>query len=422
MRILIHDFAGHPFQVQLSRQLARRGHQVRHVYCGSLQTTPRGALQKGKDDPASLAIEGIQLNKPLEKYSFLTRWWQENEYGRLLKEELDRFQPDTVLSANTPLDAQKRLQSACLSRDIRFIFWVQDLIGVATKRLLPDRIPVIGTLVGEYYERLERRLLKKSDALILITEDFLPIMQAYGIRKNRLHVIENWAPLDEVPSRPRVNAWAKKHGLHDKKTLLYAGTLGMKHNPQLLLDLAQHFNHEDAVQVVVVSEGQGADWLNEKLESLDVDNLMIMDFQPYERLPDVLGTADILIAVLEPDAGVFSVPSKVLTYHCASRPLLLAVPSENLAAQIVEGNKTGLCVPPTDSLLFRASAERLVNDNALSQRLGENARQYAEDTFDIESIAEQFEAALSTTPSSSLSSDMPGAETARSGDRTTEAA
>src|SRR5690606_16872473 len=26
MRILVHDFAGHPFQVQLSRSLARRGH------------------------------------------------------------------------------------------------------------------------------------------------------------------------------------------------------------------------------------------------------------------------------------------------------------------------------------------------------------------------------------------------------------
>ena len=395
---------------------------MRHVYCGSLQTTPRGALQKAKGDPASLAIAGIQLNKPLEKYSFLTRWWQENEYGRLLIEELDRFQPDTVLSANTPLDAQKRLQSACLKRDIRFIFWVQDLIGVATKRLLPDRIPVIGTLVGEYYERLERRLLKKSDALILITEDFLPIMQAYGIRKNRLHVIENWAPLDEMPSRPKDNAWATRHRLHAKKSLLYAGTLGMKHNPQLLLDLAQHFSHDEAVQIVVVSEGQGAEWLREKVESLHIDNLTIMDFQPYERLPDVLATADILMAILEPDAGVFSVPSKVLTYHCASRPLLLAVPSENLAAQIVDRNESGLCVPPTDSLLFRASAERLVNDDALSQRLGENARQYAEATFDIESIADQFEAALFTTPPSSLSSDMRGAETARKGDRTTEAA
>ncbi len=31
MKILVHDYAGHPFQVQLSRALAQRGHQVRPI-------------------------------------------------------------------------------------------------------------------------------------------------------------------------------------------------------------------------------------------------------------------------------------------------------------------------------------------------------------------------------------------------------
>ena len=33
MRILVHDYSGHPFQVELSRELARRGHEVTHSYC-----------------------------------------------------------------------------------------------------------------------------------------------------------------------------------------------------------------------------------------------------------------------------------------------------------------------------------------------------------------------------------------------------
>ena len=48
MRILVHDYAGHPFQVQLSRELARRGHEVRHAYASALQT-PRGELVKRED-------------------------------------------------------------------------------------------------------------------------------------------------------------------------------------------------------------------------------------------------------------------------------------------------------------------------------------------------------------------------------------
>src|SRR4051794_22057325 len=30
MKLLVHDYSGHPFQVELSRELARRGHEVTH--------------------------------------------------------------------------------------------------------------------------------------------------------------------------------------------------------------------------------------------------------------------------------------------------------------------------------------------------------------------------------------------------------
>jgi len=64
MRILINDHAGHPFQVQLSRSLASRGHQVLHTFTAGLQT-PRGALQRREDDPDTFAIEPIALSNDL---------------------------------------------------------------------------------------------------------------------------------------------------------------------------------------------------------------------------------------------------------------------------------------------------------------------------------------------------------------------
>ena len=32
MRIVVHDYAGHPFQVQLARALAAAGHEVLHLH------------------------------------------------------------------------------------------------------------------------------------------------------------------------------------------------------------------------------------------------------------------------------------------------------------------------------------------------------------------------------------------------------
>ena len=46
LRILVSDYSGHPFQVQLSRELARRGHEVIHSYSAGFQT-PKGNLAIG---------------------------------------------------------------------------------------------------------------------------------------------------------------------------------------------------------------------------------------------------------------------------------------------------------------------------------------------------------------------------------------
>ena len=394
MRILVHDYGGYAFAVQLSRALARREHTVCHAYCASLQTTPPGVLARQTDDAAGLTIKGIELAAPLDKYAFVKRWRQEREHGRLIAREVERFRPDVVLSGNAPLDAQQRLMAACRARGIRFVFWLQDLLGIAAHRLLRKRLPLLGEAVGQYYLGLERTLLRRSDAVVLITDDFRPIMHAYGVEEAALHVIENWAPLDEVPVQPKINAWAEAHGLAHKICLLYSGTMGMKHNPDLMLQLARRFQTDEAVRVVVVSQGLGAEWLRQKKAEHDLDNLLVLGFQPLDVLPDVLATADVLMAVLEPDAGVFSVPSKVLTYLCAARPVLLAMPPENLAARIVHRLEAGHIVPPTDPAAFVDAATHLLAAPETHHTMGQNARAYAEKTFDIETITDAFEEVL----------------------------
>ena len=137
-----------------------------------------------------------------------------------------------------------------------------------------------------------------------------------------------------------------------------------------------------------------ADWLREQKKGHKLDNLILLNYQPFEVLPDVLGSADVLLAVLEPDAGVFSVPSKVLTYLCAGRPLLLAVPPKNLAARIVRENGAGITVPPGDIEGWLKAADELIGDSSLRQTLARNARRYAEETFDINAITDRFERIL----------------------------
>lgn len=387
MNVLIHDFGGHAFTVQLARRMAERGHEVHYVFSVSV-LTPQGELDRKPNDPDSLHLYPIDLGQQMERHNLRKRRETEMEHGRRVAQIIRQVQPQVVLSGNSSLDPQRIIRETCRSEAIPFIFWLQDLWGVAASRLLKKKLPVVGGLIGAYYQRMERKLLSGSDRVVVISEDFRRFVP---LPSDRVVVIENWAAMDHLPVLPRENEWGDRQGLSQTFNFLYSGTLGMKHNPELMVQLALAFRDRPDVRVVVTSEGSSIDWLRGRISETGLENLVLLPFQPFSDLAPMLATADVLIAILEPDAGVFSVPSKVLSYHCAARPLLLAVPPENLASKIVAENQTGMVVAPTDADAFVAAGESLYADAEGRVRMAANARAYAERTFDIDRVCERFE-------------------------------
>ncbi len=393
MRILVHDYAGHPFQIQLSRELARRGHSVLHAYAGELET-PRGALSRRVDDPPTLEIVEVPMDSgyAANKYSFVRRRSMEIQYGKEAGKLITRWRPEVVLSGNTPTESQSALIGASNSVGAHFVYWVQDFYSLAVDKLARKKLPLIGGAVGSWYKRLDRRHFASSSAIITITDDFKPILaKDFGVDTTKVSTIPNWGPLAEIGLLPKDNEWSRAHGLQDKFCYLYTGTLGMKHNPELLLQLAKQNAGDDLIRIVVVSEGIGARWLSERVEAEQVSNLLILPYQPFEDLPMVLASGDVLVAVLEQDAGIFSVPSKVLTYLCAARPLLAAVPHENLVSRLVTEQEAGRVVSPSDIDGFVKAGSELRINSSLARKMSENARRYAMDTFDISVIGSRFE-------------------------------
>ena len=148
------------------------------------------------------------------------------------------------------------------------------------------------------------------------------------------------------------------------------------------------------VELVVVNEGPAVELLRSEAAEAGVP-LKLLPFQPYERLPEVLGSGDILVVLLEKDAGAFSVPSKTLSYLCSGRPVLGLMPEENLAAQLV--NRVGGFVESPDETSVPAAADWVVDvltDQERWDELCRASRSLAEQEFALATCASQFEAML----------------------------
>ena len=70
--------------------------------------------------------------------------------------------------------------------------------------------------------------------------------------------------------------------------------------------------------MVVVAQGAGMKLLEDAKAKRRLDSLRLLPLQPIARFPEVLAAGDVLVAVIEADAGTYSVPSKVQSYLCAA--------------------------------------------------------------------------------------------------------
>jgi glycosyltransferase involved in cell wall biosynthesis len=390
LKIFLHDYPGHAFPVQLSRALAHAGHEVVHAYAAVLES-PRGGVESRPSDPDRLTILPIITGATMDKYALVRRVVEERGYGVKLANAIAEAKPDLFVTCTTPNDVLDILRVK-LPKDLRTIWWLQDIYSVGIKNVLGRKLPIVGALAGSVYRFKEKRFARRADHIVSITPDFVPFLKGLGVPLEKISVIENWAPADEIIPMPHENAWKREQGLSGKRIVLYSGTLGLKHNPALLLQTAAHYQERgrDEVVVVVTTQGLGAEFLTRAVEEHQIRNLKVLPWQPYERLPEVLSSANILVAIIESDAGSFSVPSKILSCLCAGRPVVASIPSTNLAAQTITKAKSGFVVEPGDENGFIARIDQLLADATLADTLGRNGRRYAEETFDIANIAGRF--------------------------------
>lgn len=386
MKILVSDYSGHPFQVQLSRELARRGHTVRHAFSAGFQT-PKGNLTRQPDDADGFDVVPIRGKKPFAKSTFFTRRQQEIEIGHAFAKLVADFQPDVVISSNAPLDTQRVFQKAAHRHNAKFIFWLQDIYSEAISRVIPRKLPILGLPIAAWYRHIEFAMLRASDRIVAITEDFVPILEEKGVRREQTIVVENWAPTDELPLFPRDNDWAAANMPSEGLRIVYSGTLGYKHNPALLLAMARN---NPRASVMIFSEGQVAEKAAADAKAEGLTNLHVRPWVPFADLPKMLSAADVFVAVIEAEAGVYSVPSKILTYLAVGRPILASVPGDNLAARLITRNEAGLVGSSADGSELLAALTKLDADPALRTRMGDNGRNYAAKAFDIEVIGDRF--------------------------------
>lgn len=403
-RIQVHDFGGHPFQAELSRALAARGLVVEHAW--SPQYGGKGALERRPGDPDTLSFRTIETPQPFEKYAPAGRLKFERSFASAWIDQLEDTKPDLVIACNVWLFALHQFSRWARRTGQPYVLWHQDVYSLALSEQLERRLPsaaglsrpVVNT-ASRLFTRLERDIVKSARRVVAIDDAFVREYKSWGLDTSHVEVIPNWAPIDEIVPHERDNAWATTNlGDPTRFRLHYAGTLGAKHNPLLLVDLVEALRDRGVdAELTVVSEGEGAEVLAAATAARPAikDHVRILPFQPLEKLGQVLGSGDVLVALLEPGASKFSIPSKVLSYFAAGRPVLGIMPADNPAAVDIASVGGHVVEPDQDGIADSVAwLEAMSKDPDRRVELGLRARELAVQRFGIDAIAKRFIAVI----------------------------
>ena len=146
MKILIHDFAGHPFQLDLSRELANRGHEVTHAYFAE-DPGPKGVMQDYRSSTGHVYVRPISVGRPYSKGNFISRLACDLKYRTKIAEVLKAQDFDVVLSSNTPTWVQGSILCRTQSQGAAFVYWCQDFYSIAVASLFKKKLGIFSIII-----------------------------------------------------------------------------------------------------------------------------------------------------------------------------------------------------------------------------------------------------------------------------------
>lgn len=299
---------------------------------------------------------------------------------------LSASRPDVVLAMSPPITLGLAGAAIARSRRIPFVFNVQDIF--------PDVAVELGMITDPRViaaaRRVERLVYAASDAVTVLSDDLRANVTAKVARRSagKVRVIPNFVDTARiVPAEPE-NAYRREHGLSGRRVVLYAGNVGHSQSLDLVVHAARAFS--DDPSVVFVINGSGSARASLEHDAADLHNVRFVDYQPIERLSEVLAAGDVHLVPLRRGLAASSVPSKIYSILAAGRPFVASVDPGSEIDRIADASGAGIAVPPEDPVAFTAALRAILADPADATRRGRDGRRWVEGWASPDAVAQRY--------------------------------
>lgn len=228
---------------------------------------------------------------------------------------------------------------------------------------------------------MENFTYRNADHIITITDDMKANIVKKGVPEDKISVVRNWVDTDKVKHVPRESniLFDELKLSRDNFNVVYAGNLGKVQGVDVILKAASLMKDYSDIKFVIFGNGSEEDNLKKIVNDNHIDNVLMFPLQPIERVSEVYSMADIAVISCTLGTGGSGMPSKTWTIMAAGVPIIASFDMPSEMERTIEEAECGFCARAGDENELSEKIMRVYRDSQLKERLGRNARKYAEE-------------------------------------------
>jgi colanic acid biosynthesis glycosyl transferase WcaI len=372
-----------PYNTDLCKYLVSRGHKVAAVV--GFPNYPRwrrfdqySGRIIAKENHAGVHVIRVPQYVPSEPTPIRRIAYDTSFAASAVAGGLSAGRPDLIIATCSPLQIGVTAAALAARWHRPFIFHVQDLLpeGAIALGMLRNRhaIAAANAMADFIYGRAER--------VTAIGRGLLRSLRLRGVPEEKLEYLPNWVDVRKIVPADRMSDWRVRHSITaDKFLVMYIGNLGYKQDMSVVVDAAARISPRSGIEFVIVGDGSERTKIKRRIAELQVANVRLMPVQSGNDLAGMAAAADLFILHQTRQVIDMVVPSKLLTYASAGRPILLAGSPESEGARFVEESRAGLVVRPQDAAALADAILALRDEPETRAEMGANARRFVESRF-----------------------------------------
>lgn len=385
---------------QVAEALVQRGHQVSVIT--AFPNRPAGKLYPGYSRRLyrrERTPQGLEITRCFSilspRSSLASRFLENFTFGLTSGWAVLRLTAPDVVYANTwPILASGILFAVCRLRRIPLVISVQD---VYPESLVAQQRIQAGGVIARCMQWLDGLIARGAQAVLVISERFSRIYQeSRGVIPARVHVVPNWLDENSIVLRSdrdgQPDRFRKRKGIPPHAFVLaYGGNIGVAAGLEAVIEAFLRLEDRQAgasVYLLVGGEGsrlaacqalaQRSVRPHRPVSDPAMGRVVFHTPWPVEETSQLLRAADLLVLPTHGLQSLASVPSKLVSYMLAARPVLaLALPDSDVA-EVIERSGCGWVIEPDHPELLAARIKEVkeLSSDELARR-GQAGREFA---------------------------------------------